>query len=320
MTYHNTMKVMFLISLQLSICGGLVSSPQLYHRASLYRSTQCEASCRNNRGNGQRREISPLYMNFFKGLFEEAFSNDVTLSDDSSEGQVDYYDEDRSSTVVDQRALQARGFIARTSAATSGAPIKADQLVGTKWSIQLYLAGIPDRDPSSNLYGSRVNISSRDKNFDVGVNVPEEPTLTVEVHLCEDGVCKASETEFTTGLDGQWRLFDGNLLRISMDCTGYQRRVSVTGTITKVFWSDEKEVSSQTSSTFTIPPGLIYADAKVKYGQPGEFLMDVGNQNGKDNVDTIGLLRIEKKTGVLGAASKMIPCGKFDASMILPPV
>lgn len=319
------MTVAIISLLQLALCGGfLVSTPQqLSHRSSWHRSTRSKASYQHTRGSVNQRGNSPLHMKFFKGFFEEAFSNDVSLSDDVSEGQVDYYDEDRSSTVADQRTLQARGFIARTTAAASGAPVTDSQLVGTKWSLQLYLAGIPDRDPSSNLYGSRVNISSRDKNFDVGVNIPEEPTVTVEVQLCEDGVCKVCASEFTTGLDGQWRLFEGNLLRISIDCSGYQRRVSVTGTITKVFWSDEDEVSSQTSSTFTIPPGSIYADAKVRYGEPGEFLLDIGKQSdssrGMENFDTLGLLRVEKKTGVLGATSKMVACGKFDAKMISPP-
>ena len=40
----------------------------------------------------------------------------------------------------------------------------APELVtGTSWVLDLYLSGVPERDPSNDLYGSKVNISSRDQ-------------------------------------------------------------------------------------------------------------------------------------------------------------
>ena len=252
--------------------------------------------------------------NWFQDMLSEAFTNDDSLlnSENKSDGQVDY-------GMTTTTNPGANKFEPRFNAfqKTAAAPITPRQLVGTKWSIKMYLAGIPDADPSNNLFGSRVNISSReDKRFGAGVTVPKDPTLTIEIELGEDGACCVSQTDFTTGTVGQWKLFDGNLLRIAMECEGYQRRVGVTGTLSKVYWSDEDEVTSSASSTYSIPPGTIYADAMVQYGAPGEFTLLTSPSNSQTAVDTLGLLRVEKKIGALGATSKMMPCGTFDASMI----
>jgi hypothetical protein len=72
-----------------------------------------------------------------------------------------------------------------------------------------------------------------------------------------------------------------------------------------VYWSKEEEKTSETSSTYTIPAGFLYADASLQTGsRPGVIDM-------KD-----GVLRVEKTMGFLGAASKLVPCGGFAATRI----
>jgi hypothetical protein len=150
-----------------------------------------------------------------------------------------------------------------------------------------------------------VNISSRDPK--TGLNLPNEPSTSVEIELMPDGVCKAKESSFTTGdSDGQWKLSDnGTEIRFSMDVVGYSRTVQTKGSITKVFWSKEEGKTTQTSSTYSIPAGFIYCDATIESGsKPGVIGM-------KD-----GVLRVEKTMGLLGAASKLIPCGRFEAKQV----
>jgi hypothetical protein len=44
-----------------------------------------------------------------------------------------------------------------------GAPLMVDALVGTDWELSMYLTGVPDRDPSNGLYGSKTKVSARDR-------------------------------------------------------------------------------------------------------------------------------------------------------------
>ena len=114
-----------------------------------------------------------------------------------------------------------------------------------------------------------------------------------------------SQSEFTSGEIGEWKLSpDKTYIRFSMDSLGFTRTVQTTGTINKVFWSKEDDVVTKTSSTYSIPVGFIYADAKIGYGtSPDVFIMKDGN------------LMFEKMSGLLGVSSKMLTCGKFIAEM-----
>lgn len=86
--------------------------------------------------------------------------------------------------------------------------------------------------------------------------------------------------------------------------------MTTTGSITKVFWSEDEDTVTKTSSTYSIPEGKIIADSSIGYGKPGELVMgDVKQSN--------GFLSIEQRSGLLGASSRMVKCGKFSAKMIL---
>lgn len=182
--------------------------------------------------------------------------------------------------------------------------ITPQMLVGTSWILDLYLAGVPERDPSNDLYGSKVNISSRDKQ--TGLALPSSPSASLTMELRNDGVCKASSSSFTSGEnDGQWKLSeDGKVLRFSIDTLGYTRRVETKGSIQKIYWSDEAEKTIQTSTTYSIPPGFVYGDISIVPGR----------KVGTFSVGDSGVLRLEQSSGLFGIASRMVACGKFVAT------
>ena len=274
------------------------------------------------------------------GIFDalkDAFSNDEALSPDKGEGQLEGpgigsdFRSDADLTDVQKKWLASQQAAPKGGADPSalaadaaggnvkGAPLTTEKLIGTKWTLSLYLSGIPQRDPSSNLYGANTNISTRNKDarnagLPLGATLPEEPSTTVQVELLEDGTAKVEETEFTTGANGQWLLSpNGRSVRISLDCTGFTRTIKTKGTIQKVYWSDgENEVTTKTSSEYSIAPGLIYAEIGVGYGRPGQLLM-VGSDGSTD----LGILTVERTMGLLGASSRMEICGKLSGKMLL---
>ena len=274
------------------------------------------------------------------GIFDalkDAFSNDEALSPDKGEGQLEGpgigsdFRSDADLTDVQKKWLASQQAAPKGGADPSalaadaaggnvkGAPLTTEKLIGTKWTLSLFLSGIPQRDPSSNLYGANTNISTRNKDarnagLPLGATLPEEPSVMVQVELLEDGTAKVEETEFTTGASGQWLLSpNGRSVRISLDCTGYSRTIKTKGTIQKVYWSDgENEVTTKTSSEYSIPPGLVYAEVGVGYGRPGELLM-VGSDGSTD----LGILTVERTMGLLGASSRMEICGKLSGKMML---
>lgn len=237
---------------------------------------------------------------FFQDLLKDAFENDGNLSSDKAESQIEGPNDVPTDNGPTLTATQQRWRDANNP--KKGAPINASLLEHSKWELDLYLAGVPARDPSSDLYGSKTNISRR--NRQVGVDVPEKPSVTVEIELLPGGVCKAAESEFTDGgIEGQWLLSaEAKTVRISIDVIGYSRTVQTKGSIQQVFWSDGDEVTTKTTSTYSIPPGFIYGDISIGYGvRPGTIQMENN-----------GIIRVEKSSGLLGAASKMVPCGTFS--------
>eukprot|EP00594_Rhizosolenia_setigera_P011139 CAMPEP_0178970534 /NCGR_PEP_ID=MMETSP0789-20121207/19619_1 /TAXON_ID=3005 /ORGANISM="Rhizosolenia setigera, Strain CCMP 1694" /LENGTH=273 /DNA_ID=CAMNT_0020657097 /DNA_START=86 /DNA_END=907 /DNA_ORIENTATION=+ len=272
-------------------------------------------------------------MGLFGDIFKDAFANDKSLSRDQGDQMIDYDEggngfsmelpEDRKNSVKELTDVQKRFLEAQQKQKqvqgqqrmVKGAPVDPNILAGTKWSVELFLAGVPDRDPSNNLYGSRINISSRDRSLELGSTIPEKPSITLSVLFEEDGICSVESNDFTTGNSGEWKLSeDRKFIRFSLDTYGYQRTVTTKGTITKVAWSKEDDTTTQTSSVYSIPEGIVYADISIGYGKPGELVM--GNSSPARRTND-GVLRIEQSSGMLGVTSKMVNCGKFNACMLL---
>jgi hypothetical protein len=254
------------------------------------------------------------YINFLKDAFDNAFSNDRNLSGDKGKGQYDdiftgeeyvetNVDDDEGLTDIQKKWRQAQTQLSSSSGGNNNNNIDySDMIVGTSLTLEIYLAGVPERDPSNDLYGSRVNISSRDK--DTGLSLPSAPSVKIQLDFLNDGICTVSESSFTTGSTGcgsQWKLSDDNkFLRFSMDTLGYTRTVETKGSIQNVYWTDEEEKTVQTSTTYSVPPGPVYGDIEI-----------IPAGRGKTELGKDGVLRLEQSSGLFGIASKMVACGKF---------
>lgn len=303
--------------------------------------------------------MTAISMGFFDDLFKDAFSNDPNLAKDGVKGSIEgpgdelaqIFQQQPQQTEVQKRWLEAQqkqrtqqqqvqvvqqgdqGAPVLVKAA-KGAPLTTEVLTGTSWELSLYLTGVPDRDPSNDLYGSKTNVSVRDRQLGLGVSLPPAPTARVRVELLDGGdvtilgsfsgtddddeatIDDASQV-CSMDVPGKWKLSDdGKTIRIGIPIRGYRRTVTTTGTIQKVFWSQGEATTSKTSSTYSIPEGFIYGDIAVGYGdRPGALEMMDEKAAGKDVVPG-GLLRVEKKMGMLGASSKLLPCGKFSGSFL----
>ena len=293
------------------------------------------------------------YMGFFDELIKDAFSNDPTLAKDRAKGSIEgpsenlidgFMSKQPPKTDVQKRWLEVQkqnsqqpilsaSALQFNSKTTKGAPLTTDVLTNTNWELSLYLTGVPDRDPSSDLYGSKTNVSLRDRQLGLGMTLPRTPTARVRIMLLESGVVSIVKSyagkddeddgEITihdasqvcsTDVPGQWKLSDdGKTIRIGIPIRGYRRTVTTTGTIQKVFWSQGEPSTSRTSSTYSIPEGLIFGDIGVSYGEkPGSLEMLDEKATMGTEFTPGGVLRVEKKMGILGVSSKLLYCGKFS--------
>jgi hypothetical protein len=169
-----------------------------------------------------------LSMGFFDDLLKDAFSNDSTLAKGSVKGSIEGPgdDEDLSNsssrsrnnmrqslpqTEIQRRFLEAQQQQGQRLLqqkqqqqnaqqqdtlikAAKGAPLTNKVLINTNWELSLYLTGVPDRDPSSDLYGSKTNVSVRDRQLGLGAALPTEPTARIKVVLLDDGVVSIVES------------------------------------------------------------------------------------------------------------------------------
>ena len=291
------------------------------------------------------KPLSQLQMGFFDNLLKDAFSNDPNLSRDGVSGAIDEGSDDLLNFDVGQKTEVQKRWIesqinqpkTQTTTASSaissnvkGAPLSPEQLQDTRWRLSLYLTGVPDRDPSNDLYGSRTNVSLRDRRLGLGANLPQSATGCVIVKLVSDGSLTVQDSWFgdeddvdnntekqsisPTSIPGQWLLSpDGRTLRLSIPIVGYKRTVTTKGTIQKIYWSSADESTTQTSTSYTISEGMIYGDINVGYGMGG--VLDMIEERGEaGNKIPGGLLRVEKRMGL--ASSKMVPCGRFSGSLL----
>lgn len=299
------------------------------------------------------RPTTLISMGFFDDIIKDAFSNESQDKDGlkgSIEGPEDELNElfslniEPQRTEVQKRWLEVEAQQKQKSQKqqvqqeqapmvrfAKGAPLTTEVLLNTNWDLSLYLTGVPDRDPNNDLYGSKTNVSVRDRQLGLGVSLPQDPTAKATIQLLEGGVlnilgsndgtgdCDSSgdaSQVCSTDIPGQWKLSnDGKTIRIGIPIRGYRRTVTTTGTIQKVFWSEGSPSTSKTSSTYSIPEGFVYGDIGVGYGEPGTLEMIDEKAAGMEVVPG-GLLKVEKRIGMLGASSKMLPCGKFAGKML----
>lgn len=231
--------------------------------------------------------------NFFKKLLEESFANDGQLSRDKSQGQLDLPEDEA-------RETGTRTPLTATQEKWRDLNSNIAKVKGETFCMDFYLSGVPNRDPSNDLYGSKVNISSRDRQ--VGLALPEQPTVSdVAIAFLPSGKCEClSATPFTEKGEGDWILSeDGKQIRFRIQVTGYSRTVETKGTIQSVAWSDQSDQELRSSTVYKVPEGWLYGEAVVSRNAKGEAKWEEC------------VLKIEQTAGLLGAGSKMVPCGKF---------
>lgn len=294
-----------------------------------------------------RRTAPPTALRgLFDGLAEglkEAFANDEE-DKGAIEGPGDelpFAPSRPQQTEVQKRWLESQrrareqqrgrgGGIGGTPLRAKGAPLSNEILLGTQWTLDLYLTGVPDRDPSNDLYGQKSNVSVRDRDLGLGVSLPSSPTASVGLRLLDGGAVEFADSaddecevdgEVESCVDGsqegKWLLSDdGKMVRIAIPIHAYRRTVTTTGTIQKVFWSEGEETSTRTSSTYSIPQGLIYGDINVGFGGGAGVLEMIDERAGPNEVSPGGILRVEKQSGLLGASSQMVVCGKFSGTFV----
>ncbi|KAL7579734.1 hypothetical protein ACA910_021876 [Epithemia clementina (nom. ined.)] len=236
---------------------------------------------------------------FFKDLLNQAFENDDNLlRDEKRTGQID---EGYDNSIARNLKLTATQEMWRKKISQQGV-----QLSGKAFDLDLYLTGTPNKDPSNDLFGAKVNISSRDRK--VGQTIPEKPTISnMRVVFQNDNKCKC-ETEnsfMDNSVDGDWKLAeDGTQVRFRLQVTGFTRTVETRGTIQSVYWSNEPDKQIQTSTVYSIPKGWLYGEAVVTSNRPGSVILKEG------------ILKVEQSMGLLGAGTRMSPCGVFEARMM----
>ncbi len=240
----------------------------------------------------------------FKDLLSSAFENDRSLSNvDIRDGQLDdKTDEELEFQQKNAQTLTSTQQQWRQTMLSGG--VTAQDVANT-YTLDLFLTGVPNKDPSNDLFGGKTNIISRDR--DVGLTLPETPTVSnvklqfssednsVQVLEDDTGFCQTGSTT------GEYKLSDDmKQIRFRIPVTGYTRTIETKGTISKVYWSKEEEKKTQTSTTYSIPEGWLYGEAELTPVSPGR---------------TIGwndcVLKIEQSVGLLGVSSKMVPVGKF---------
>lgn len=167
--------------------------------------------------------------NFFKNIFEKAFENDGTISkDESVSGQIEG-PENEEIEAAQRRASVLTATQEKWRKMNAAVP----SLDGKTFDVDFYLVGVPNKDPSNDLYGSQVLISDRDR--EVGQTLPDKPTVSgIRIRFDENNKCTVeSQSPFTKeGTEGEWKISnDGKQVRFRILVTGYTRTIETKGSI-----------------------------------------------------------------------------------------
>lgn len=164
-------------------------------------------------------KLSPLhsFMDKLTNALSNAFENDKSLGDQINPG-------------VSKKSDPIK----------MGRNVNLSFLINTSWNISLSFTGIPQKDPTSDLFASRPD--SRVAVSNIYITFKEDNLLQLEHHefLVQD-------------VPGKWALDpDGITLALSLPAVGFERTVKTVGAITSIYGGND---TSQTSSTYFVPSG-----------------------------------------------------------------
>ena len=296
--------------------------------------------------------------NFLQDIFQSAFANDRDLLSQSNK-RVGMLDEGTTSddvfvvaTKVPELTPTQQAWRQKMSSQQPQQQVLSTDLIDANIRMDLYLSGVPNKDPSNDLYASKTNISLRDRA--VGQVLPTVPTIgNIQVRFLPNQKCEVSTTTTSSEKDnedddnngsivsssssesgsnfvntnilGDWKLSeDGKQIRFRISVYGFQRTIQTKGTIQKIYWSNQQESVTQTSTLYSIPEGWLYFETELVKRSNGSIQWttipsslaggssNIKNQRNPSALATnYGLIKVEQTTGFLGVASRMIPCGKF---------
>jgi hypothetical protein len=301
--------------------------------------------------------------NFFQDIFQSAFANDRDLLSQRNK-RVGMLDEgivsgdDDSVFVLPKQAKEPEltptqlAWRQKMLSSSTQQQVQTTDLIDSTIRIDLYLSGIPNKDPSNDLYASKTNISLRDRSVgqvlptvptianiyvsflpDFKCAVSMKPTKVASIEIDNDNENDTSPISMTpseengnnfvnTDIIGDWKLSeDGKLIRFRISVYGFQRTIQTKGTIQKIYWSNEKESITETSTLYSIPEGWLYFETELLKRSNGSIqwmASSIGSSTTKMNPTSSasssvsnGIIKVEQTTGFLGIASRMVPCGKF---------
>jgi hypothetical protein len=304
--------------------------------------------------------------NFLQDMFQSAFANDRELLSQSNKriGMLDEGvggDDDDDVFVVlnsissssqkgpELTPIQQAWRQKMMPLSPSQQTIQVSDFIDTSITMDLYLSGVPNKDPSNDLYASKTNISLRDRS--VGQVLPTVPTISslkikfllenkcaivtptpslssdddttsIENETSRPTTTTASDDFVNTNVRGDWKLSEnGKQIRFRIQVFGFQRTIQTRGTIQKIYWSKEQDSITETSTLYSIPEGWLYFETELSKRSNGSVQWTNPTVNPSSAMrkavattttsTSNGMIKIEQATGFLGIASRMVPCGKF---------
>ena len=301
--------------------------------------------------------------NFFQDMFQSAFANDRDLLSQTNkrvgmldEGIINSDDDDNvfvvaKPTKAPELTPTQQAWRLKMLSSTQSQQVQSTDLIDSTIRMDLYLSGVPNKDPSNDLYASKTNISLRDRS--VGQVLPTVPTIAnIFISFLPNNKCAVStistkeksienesddeshvstlpassetgNTFVNTDIVGDWKLSeDGKQIRFRISVYGFQRTIQTKGTIQKIYWSNEKDSVTETSTLYTIPEGWLYFETELVKRTNGSLQWmtnSISSNTNKMNPTSSssssslsnGIIKVEQTTGFLGIASRMVPCGKF---------
>lgn len=178
----------------------------------------------------------------------------------------------RASSPFDGLANAFKGAFANDDeyARPAAAAVEAGPAAEGCWAVELRLVGIPQKDPSNDLFGPRVKITDRERGLSA-----EEVSATVLLTGGDASVVDASAPLFADdGGAGAYAIAKDGRLSVRLACAGFTRTFTTTGSLQSVFGGDS---TSRTSSVYAVPEGPLLLTGSIETLSNGQRFVRGGD-------------------------------------------
>ena len=133
-------------------------------------------------------------------------------------------------------------------------------LLNSEWSLLVAMQGLPQGDPSNDLYAPKSKAGKVD-----GIEV------TINITILENGTLFVKDNDLTTfGEPGKWKLDDlGTTIAFSFYTEGLERVIKTKGSLVSVYGGEE---TMRTSSMYFVPAGVCMMQASVVSNESGRVI------------------------------------------------